>query len=65
VLLISRTFQALGGAAAGPVIAGLVTDSLGWRFIFAANILLVVPALVLALRLPRDRPASLDGGFDL
>src|ERR671926_1787 len=99
VLLISRTFQALGGAvaipngtalvrslvpgdrqgrafgkigagiavaaAAGPTIGGLVTDSLGWRWIFAANILLVVPALVLALRLPRDRPKSPGGSFDL
>src|SRR5919206_5267533 len=99
VLLISRTFQALGGAVAipngtalvrslvpgerqgrafgkigagiavaaafGPPIGGLVTDSLGLRWIFAANILLVVPALVLALRLPRDRPKSPGGSFDL
>ncbi|MFC1406969.1 MULTISPECIES: MFS transporter [Streptacidiphilus] len=53
--------------AAGPVLGGLLTDTVGWRAVFLLN--LPVGALVLGLlirveRSPR-RPAALDGGGQL
>ena len=64
-----RAFGSVGAwiavaAAVGPPLGGIVTDSLGWRWIFAANILLITPALILGLRLPADRQHRL-GQFDL
>ena len=56
-----RAFGTIGSgiaiaAAVGPPLGGIVSETFGWRWIFAANILLVVPALALALRLVADRP---------
>jgi DHA2 family methylenomycin A resistance protein-like MFS transporter len=45
-------------------LGGVVTDAFGWRWIFAANILLILPAAALGLRLPLDRPRR-QGRFDL
>ncbi len=64
-----RAFGAIGSgvaiaAAAGPPLGGIVSEAVGWRWMFAANILLVVPAVVLALRLTADRPRR-QGRFDL
>jgi DHA2 family methylenomycin A resistance protein-like MFS transporter len=42
----------------------MVSEVLDWRWIFAANILLVVPAVALGMRLPADRPHR-KGRFDL
>ncbi|HEU5425114.1 MAG TPA: MFS transporter [Nitrolancea sp.] len=52
----------VGGAVAiaaglGPTLGGVLTDLAGWRWIFALNIVLIIPALVLLLRLS-DRPAT-------
>lgn len=52
-------------AGLGPPLGGLVTDTLGWRWIFVANVLLLAPALLLALRLPADRPSTRAVRFDL
>ena len=52
-------------AGLGPPIGGILTAALGWRWIFAANLLLLAPALVLGWRLPADSPASQPRRFDL
>jgi EmrB/QacA subfamily drug resistance transporter len=65
-----RAFGNVGAAIAaaaglGPPIGGVLTAALGWRWIFAANLLLLAPALVLGWRMPADSPASQRGRFDL
>lgn len=52
-------------AAMGPVIGGLVTDALGWRWIFAVNLLVLIPGLMWTFRLPRGEPSGDDARFDL
>jgi EmrB/QacA subfamily drug resistance transporter len=52
-------------AGLGPPLGGVLTAALGWRWIFAANILLIAPALILGLRLPAVSSATLTGPFDL
>jgi EmrB/QacA subfamily drug resistance transporter len=51
-------------AALGPPLGGFVTDAAGWRWIFAANLVVLVPALVFAWRLPHAAPAA-SRRFDL
>ncbi|HET8985635.1 MAG TPA: MFS transporter, partial [Trueperaceae bacterium] len=53
-----RAFGIIGAgigvaAALGPPLGGIVTDALGWRMTFVANLAVIVPALLLAYRLPR------------
>jgi EmrB/QacA subfamily drug resistance transporter len=66
-----RAFGNVGSAIAlaaglGPPVGGILTAALGWRWIFAANLLLLAPALLLGWRLPADSPAApLTGRFDL
>jgi EmrB/QacA subfamily drug resistance transporter len=65
-----RAFGNVGAAIAvaaglGPPIGGILTSALGWRWIFAANVLLLAPALVLGRRLPADSSAPQTGRFDL
>jgi len=52
-------------AGLGPPLGGVLTAALGWRWIFAANILLIAPALILGLRLPVVSSATSTGRFDL
>ncbi len=64
-----RAFGNVGAAIAvaaglGPPIGGILTAALGWRWIFAANLLLLAPALVLGWRLPADSPAPQPSRFD-
>jgi DHA2 family methylenomycin A resistance protein-like MFS transporter len=64
-----RAFGAIGSgvaiaAAIGPPLGGVVSEALSWRWIFAANILLVVPALALGMRLPAERLRR-QGRFDV
>jgi DHA2 family methylenomycin A resistance protein-like MFS transporter len=64
-----RTFGTIGSAiavaaAAGPPLGGVITDAVGWRWIFVANVLLLVPAIFMARRLPVD-DGNPDGKFDL
>lgn len=68
--LQGRMFGVIGvgiGAAAaiGPPLGGLLTDAFGWRWIFAANLLVVLPALVLVYRLPSGHRSRANGRFDL
>src|SRR5918998_1853224 len=65
-----RAFGNVGSAIAvaaglGPPIGGILTAALGWRWIFAANVLLLAPALVLGWRLAADSPSPQTGRFDL
>ena len=72
-LPVARQGRALGligagiglAAALGPPLGGVVTDALGWRWIFAVNLLVLVPGLVWAGRLPRHAAAKAGGRFDL
>ena len=50
--------------AAGPVLGGLLTDSVGWRAVFVLNLPVGAVILGLLLRVERSprRPAALDGG---
>lgn len=52
-------------AISGPVLAGVLIDSFGWRSMFLINIVLGGPAIALAVRLlPRDtgdRSVTIDG----
>ena len=45
-------------AALGPPLGGVVTEALGWRMTFLANVAVIVPALLLAARLPRSVPPT-------
>jgi EmrB/QacA subfamily drug resistance transporter len=65
-----RAFGNVGAAIAvaaglGPPIGGILTAALGWRWIFAANLLLLAPALILGWRLPKDASTSQPRRFDL
>ena len=50
-------------AAIGPVLGGVLTDGLNWRWIFLVNLPITVLALVLCARLRPDGPAK-KGRFD-
>ncbi len=53
-------------AAAGPPIGGILVQFSDWPSIFYANLLLIIPALVLGFRyLPPDRIRPSDEPFDL
>jgi len=65
-----RAFGLIGAgigvaAAIGPPLGGLVTGAYGWRWIFALNLLVLVPAMVLATRVGDGRQATRAGRFDL
>jgi EmrB/QacA subfamily drug resistance transporter len=51
--------------AAGPVLGGVITEYLGWHWVFFVNVPVGVLAIVLAARyLPKDSPSQVSGGFD-
>lgn len=65
-----RAFGLIGAgigvaAAIGPPLGGLVTGALGWRWIFALNLLVLVPAIALALRVGHPERTAPAGRFDL
>jgi EmrB/QacA subfamily drug resistance transporter len=65
-----RAFGLIGAgigvaAALGPPLGGLVTGTFGWRWIFALNLLVLVPALALAARVDDRTYAARVGRFDL
>jgi EmrB/QacA subfamily drug resistance transporter len=52
-------------ATIGPLLGGLLTDTFAWRSIFAANVVLIAPALALSFRLPAGETAERFERFDL
>jgi EmrB/QacA subfamily drug resistance transporter len=52
-------------AALGPPLGGVVTEALGWRWIFAVNLAVLVPGIALAWRLPAGTERPSAGRFDL
>ncbi|CDR05695.1 MFS transporter [Streptomyces iranensis] len=57
------SLAALGSAAVGPVLGGVLTATAGWRAIFAVNVPLALIGITLALLwLPRTRITSAEGG---
>ena len=58
---------AVGMAAAfGPPLGGILAAFGGWQSIFYVNVLVIVPALYLAItKLPKTRPQARKSGFDL
>jgi EmrB/QacA subfamily drug resistance transporter len=50
----------------GPVIGGLITSNLSWRWIFYVNVPVCLAAIALAVRyVPRDAPAGRQGHLDI
>ncbi|MDF1523958.1 MAG: MFS transporter, partial [Trueperaceae bacterium] len=65
-----RAFGLIGAgigvaAALGPPLGGLVTSGLGWRWIFALNLLVLAPAIALAARVVDPGRGAVTGRFDL
>ncbi len=65
-----RAFGLIGAgigvaAAIGPPLGGLVTGAFGWRWIFALNLLVLVPAIALAARVGDPERTTRAGRFDL
>lgn len=68
--LHGRSFGLIGAgfslsAALGPPLGGIVTETLGWRWMFAANVPVVIIGLALVAALPASLPRARTGRFDL
>lgn len=62
-VLARLSFAALGSAAVGPTLGGLLVMAVGWRGIFAVNVPVALVALGAALRwIPADPPRTRDAG---
>ncbi|MFJ4678045.1 MULTISPECIES: MFS transporter [Kitasatospora] len=61
------SWAAITGAAlaAGPVVGGVLTDTVGWRAIFLINVPLAVISLVITLRLAPETARKQRSGLDL
>ncbi|MGI5160154.1 MFS transporter [Microbispora sp. CA-102843] len=59
------SFTGAAGASLGAVLGGVLTDALGWNYIFLINVPIGAVTIVLALRaLPADRGLGLSAGAD-
>ncbi|MFD8691512.1 DHA2 family efflux MFS transporter permease subunit [Streptomyces sp. NPDC059651] len=59
------SFTGAAGASIGQVLGGVLTDALGWHWIFFINLPIGVAVLLVALRvLPADRGPGLAAGAD-
>lgn len=53
------------GNAAGPLIGGVLTDTLGWQWIFFINVpIALIGMITLILVIPRDQPSDPDERID-
>jgi EmrB/QacA subfamily drug resistance transporter len=53
------------GNAVGPLLGGLLTDTVGWRWIFFVNLPVAAAAILITmLVVPRDAPVKDHGGID-
>jgi EmrB/QacA subfamily drug resistance transporter len=60
------TAVAAGGGAAGLVLGGVITDGLGWQWVFLINVPLGIGSLLLSLRLvPKDAHEGPSGRVDV
>ncbi|GLW70826.1 MFS transporter [Kitasatospora phosalacinea] len=61
------SWAAITGAAlaAGPVVGGVLTDTVGWRAIFLVNVPLAAAGLLLTARLAPETARKPRGGLDL
>ena len=55
----------LAAPALGPVLGGLITDTIGWRWIFFVNVPVGLAALVFGLRFLREHTEPGAGRFDV
>ena len=55
----------LAAPALGPVLGGLITDTIGWRWIFFVNVPIGLAALVFGLRFLREHTEPGAGRFDI
>jgi len=64
---IQSVFTGAWGLASviGPVVGGLLTESLGWRSVFWVNVPVGLLAVALLRRSYRDPPRSREGSFDV
>src|SRR5207247_1103244 len=53
------------GAAAGPLIGGLITSAFSWRASFLAQVLVVVTIVVIARRIPAPGMMGAKARFDV
>ncbi len=53
------------GLLSGPVIGGIITEQLGWRWAFFINVPISVVAMFVGLRLLRHTPVNRNQRFDL
>jgi EmrB/QacA subfamily drug resistance transporter len=59
------SFTGAAGASVGQVVGGVLTDTLGWHWIFLINLPIGLAVIVLALRvLPREQGIGLRNGAD-
>ncbi|TQS29879.1 MFS transporter [Microbispora sp. KK1-11] len=59
------SFTGAAGASLGAVLGGVLTDALGWNYIFLINVPIGVVTIALAVRaLPADRGLGLSAGAD-
>lgn len=54
-----------GALAAGPVLGGILVDTLGWRSIFLLNVPIALISFILTMRLSRETSPRRRRGFDL
>jgi EmrB/QacA subfamily drug resistance transporter len=60
-----NTAAVYAGLSVGPLLGGVITQHLGWRWVFAASGLLGLAVWAVALRVLKTRKEAAAGGFDV